>query len=178
METAEITDIRQYLTFKLWDEIFAVDVAQVREILEVATITKVPKTPEFMRGVINVRGSVVPVVDMRLKFAMPGAEETINTCIVVMEVSLDTETTVIGALVDSVQEVSEFAPDQIEPTPSLGTHMNVKFIKGIGKQDEEFVMILDIDKIFSTEELASVQDVGTGAMVEKASKEPEEAVVG
>ena len=178
MEKAEITDIRQYLTFKLGDEIFAVDVAQVREILELATITKVPKTPEFMRGVINVRGSVVPVVDMRLKFGMPGAEETINTCIVVMEVSLDSETTVIGALVDSVQEVSEFAPDQIEPTPRLGTHMNVEFIRGIGKQDEEFVMILDIDRIFSIEELASVQDVGNGVMVEKASKKPEEAVAG
>ncbi len=178
METAEITDIRQYLTFKLGDEIFAVDVAQVREILELVTITKVPKTPEFMRGVINVRGSVVPVVDMRLKFGMPGAEETINTCIVVMEVSLDTETTVIGALVDSVREVSEFAPDQIEPAPSLGTHMNVEFIKGIGKHDEDFVIILDIDRIFSTVELASVQDVGNEVMIDKASKEPEEAVAG
>jgi purine-binding chemotaxis protein CheW len=178
METAEITDIRQYLTFKLGDEIFAVDVAQVREILELATITKVPKTPEFMRGVINVRGSVVPVVDMRLKFGMSRGEETINSCIVVMEVSLDSETTVIGALVDSVQEVSEFAPDQIEPAPRLGTQMNVEFIKGIGKHDEDFVIILEIDRIFSTVELASVQDVGNGVMVEKASKKPEEAVAG
>lgn len=178
METAEITDIRQYLTFKLGDEVFAVDVAQVREILEFVSITKVPRTPEFMRGVINVRGSVVPVVDMRLKFGMPGAEETINTCIVVVEIILDSETTVLGALVDSVQEVSEFAPDQIEPTPTLGTHMNVDFIKGIGKQDEEFVMILDIDRIFSTAELATLDDVRGGVVVEEAPEKSEEALAG
>ena len=117
MAVSGISDTRQYLTFKLGEEVFAVDVAKVREILELTPITKVPKTPEFMRGVINVRGSVVPVVDMRLKFGMPRAKETINTCIVVMEVDMDGETSVIGALADSVQEVSEFQPEHIEPPP-------------------------------------------------------------
>jgi purine-binding chemotaxis protein CheW len=164
MAVATITETRQYLSFKLGDEIFAVDVAQVREILELIPITRVPKTPDFMRGVINVRGSVVPVVDMRLKFGMPVGEDTINTCIVVMEVGMEGETTVIGALADSVQEVSEFAPEEIEPAPKLGTLLNVEFIKGIGKHEEEFVIILDIDRIFSATELAEV--TGAGETVE------------
>jgi len=164
MAVSGISDTRQYLTFKLDEEVFAVDVSQVREILELIPITKVPKTPEFMRGVINVRGSVVPVVDMRIKFGMPRGEETINTCVVVMEVEMDGETAVIGALADSVQEVSEFQPEHIEPPPKLGTQLNVEFIKGIGKQEEEFVIILDIDRIFSSGELQHVTSAGETAV--------------
>ncbi|MFO7448261.1 MAG: chemotaxis protein CheW, partial [Ignavibacteriaceae bacterium] len=98
-----ITEVRQYLTFKLAEEIFGVDVAQVREILDYIKITKVPQTPDFMCGVINLRGSVVPVVDMRLKFDLEKTETTVNTCIVVVEVNLNGENTILGALVDSVQ---------------------------------------------------------------------------
>ena len=117
MSVIGITETTQYLTFKLGDEIFALDVAKVREILDFTTITRVPKTPKFMRGVINLRGSVVPVVDMRLKFDMSMTQKTVNTCIVVVEIALDNETTVLGALVDSVQEVFELEPDQIEAAP-------------------------------------------------------------
>ncbi|NVN93143.1 MAG: purine-binding chemotaxis protein CheW [Desulfuromonadales bacterium] len=153
MAVAEITESVQYLTFKLADEIFALDVAKVREILELTTITKVPQTPDFMRGVINLRGSVVPVVDMRLKFGMSMTEQTVNTCIIVVEVSLNGDSLVLGALADSVQEVVEMEPDSIEPAPHIGAKLDTNFIKGMGKVDDHFVMILDIDKIFSTVEL-------------------------
>lgn len=153
---AETIETTQYLTFNLADEIFAVDVGRVREILEITSITKVPQTPDFMRGVINLRGSVVPVIDMRLKFGMTETERTVNTCIIVVEVTMDGETIVLGSLADSVQEVIEMEPDHIEAAPHIGTHLNTEFIKGMGKHDGRFVMILDIDKIFSEQELDAV----------------------
>jgi purine-binding chemotaxis protein CheW len=158
MAIEAITAIRQYLTFNLDKEIFAVDVAHVREIQEASTITKVPRTPEFMRGVINVRGSVVPVVDMRLKLGMPAVADTIDTCIIIMEIGLDGDIVVMGALADSVQEVFELPPEQIEPVPKIGTQLNTRFIKGIGKHDEKFVIILDIENILSTDEIAMVRE--------------------
>ena len=157
MSVAGITETVQYLTFKLADEIFAFDVAKVREILELTTITKVPQTPEFMRGVINLRGSVVPVIDLKLNFSMQRTEQTINTCIIVVEVNLHGEAIVLGVLADSVQEVVEMEPNLIEPAPKLGTKLNTEFIKGMGKIGENFVMILDIDKVFSAEELSELQ---------------------
>ena len=109
----------QYLTFRLEDEVFAIDVSQAREVLEFSTITKVPRSPDFMRGVINLRGSVVPVVDLRIKFGMSMTERTINSRIVVMEIALDGEKIVVGALADSVHEVLELDPNQIEPPPRI-----------------------------------------------------------
>ena len=159
MSVTGITETTQYLTFKLGDEIFALDVAKVREILDFTTVTKVPQTPDFMRGVINLRGSVVPVVDMRLKFGMSSTERTVNTCIVVVEVDLDGETIILGALADSVQEVIDLEPDQIEPAPKIGTKLRTDFIRGMGKNDSRFIMILDIDKVFSLDELSTVQDM-------------------
>ena len=159
MATADILEITQYLTFKLDDEVFALDILKVREVLDFTTITKVPRTPEFMRGVINLRGSVVPVVDLRLKFGMTKTENTVNTCIIIVEVKVDEETTVLGALADSVQEVLDLEPGHIEPAPKIGTRLNTEFIKGMGKRDNTFIIILDIDKVFSVNELAQVQDV-------------------
>jgi purine-binding chemotaxis protein CheW len=103
---------------------------------------------------------VVPVVDLRLKFGMSKTEKTVNTCIIIMEVTVDGETTVLGALADSVEEVLELEPDQIEPPPKIGTRLKTEFIKGMGKLDEEFIIILDIDKVFSSDELAVVQTAG------------------
>ncbi len=157
MSVAGITETVQYLTFKLAEEIFAFDVAKVREILELTNITKVPQTPEFMRGVINLRGSVVPVIDLKLNFSMQRTEQTINTCIIVVEVNLSGEAIVLGVLADSVQEVVEMEPNLIEPAPKLGTKLNTEFIKGMGKVGENFVMILDIDKVFSAEELTEIK---------------------
>ena len=152
-ETAEST---QYLTFTLAEEVFAIDISQVREVLDYTTVTKVPRTPPFMRGVINLRGNVVPVVDMRVKFDMTAAETTVNTCIIIVEISVDDETTILGAMADSVQEVLELEPGQIEPPPRIGTRLNTEFIHGMGKRGDQFIMILDIDKVFSASELAAV----------------------
>lgn len=157
MSAAAIMEATQYLTFKLDDEVFAIDISQVREVLDFTMITKVPRTPEFMRGVINLRGSVVPVVDLRLKFGMSQTEKTVNTCIIIVEVAVDKETTILGALADSVQEVLDLGPDHIEPAPKIGTRLNTAFIRGMGKRDNKFTIILDIDKIFSTDELVLVQ---------------------
>ncbi len=167
MSTAEITEATQHLTFKLDEEVFAIDISKVREVLEYTDVTKVPRTPEFMKGVINLRGHVVPVVDLRLKFGMPEAEKTVNTCIIIVEVNVEEETAVLGALADSVQEVHDFEADQIEPAPKIGTRLKTDFIKGMGKRDDQFIMILDIDKVFSTDELAIVQDAGSYAASEK-----------
>ena len=166
MSVAGITEATQYLTFKLEDEVFALDISKVREVLEYTTVTKVPRTPDFMCGVINLRGGVVPVVNMRLKFGMQDAEKTVNTCIIIVEVNLDGETTVLGALADSVQEVMDLEPEQIEPAPKIGTRLKTEFIKGMGKQDNKFIMILDIDKVFSADELALVQEAGGGQTAE------------
>ena len=157
MSVTEITETRQYLTFKLGGEIFAIDVAKVREVLDFTTITKIPRTPDFMSGVINLRGNVVPVVDLRLCFEMSKTEKTVNTCIVVVEMFLDGESTVIGALADSVEEVIDLEPEQIEPAPRIGTKIRTDFIKGMGKRDAQFIMILDLDRVFSAEELSAVR---------------------
>ncbi len=153
MSVAKITEARQYLTFKMEEEVFALDVGKVREILDYTTITKVPQTPDYMKGVINLRGSVVPVVDMRLKFNMPAQDRTVDTCIIVVEITIEQEQTILGALVDSVQEVFELEPSQVEPAPRIGTKLNTDFILGMGKRDDTFVIILDIDRVFSSEEL-------------------------
>jgi purine-binding chemotaxis protein CheW len=159
MSVHGITETTQYLTFKLGEEIFALEVAKVREILDFSTVTKVPNTPDFMRGVINLRGSVVPVVDLRLKFGMNKTEKTVNTCIIVVEVTLGGETAVLGALSDSVQEVFDLDPDQIEPAPRIGTRLKTDFLRGMGKRNNNFVMILDIDRVFTQDELEMANDM-------------------
>lgn len=157
MATA-VNEATQFLTFRLQDEVYAVDVANIREILDFTTVTKVPRTPSFMRGVINLRGNVVPVIDMKLKFGMSDTEKTVNTCIIVMEVSMDDETVVLGCLADAVQEVLDLDPEQIEPAPRIGMRLNTDFIKGMGKHNEQFIIILDITRIFSCDELQSLLD--------------------
>jgi purine-binding chemotaxis protein CheW len=159
MSVQSISETRQYLTFQLGDEIFALDVSNVSEILEFTDITRVPKTPDFMKGVINLRGSVVPVLDMRLKFGLPHVEKTVNTCIIVVEINFEGDETIIGALVDSVQEVFELEPDHIEPPPKIGVGLKTEFIKGMGKKDEKFIIILDIERLLSLQELSSVTGI-------------------
>jgi purine-binding chemotaxis protein CheW len=159
MSVSGITETMQYLTFKLADEVFALDISRVREVLDKTSVTKVPQAPEFMLGVINLRGSVVPVVDMRLKFGMSRTETTVNTCIIIVEIEIDGEATVLGALVDSVQEVTDLDPHQIEPPPRMGTRLKSGFIKGMGKRDNAFIIILNIDRVFTSDELAIAQDM-------------------
>ena len=147
----------QYLTFSLDKEQFAVDIGKVREVLEFSSVTKVPRTPDFMRGVINLRGSVVPVIDLRLKLGLFCTEATIDTCIIIIEVETPDERLVLGALADSVQEVVELDPKSIQPPPRIGTRVNIDFIRGIGKRDEQFVILLDINRVLTGEELRAVE---------------------
>lgn len=157
MSVDTITETRQHLTFKLDSEVFALDVATVREVLDFTTVTKIPRTPDFMRGVINLRGSVVPVVDLRLAFGMTATEKTVSTCIIVVEVCLEGESTILGALADSVEEVIDLEPEQIQPAPKIGTSIKTDFIRGMGKRDNQFLMILDIDRVFSADQLAGLR---------------------
>ncbi len=156
MSVGDTTSL-QYLTFTLGDEVFAVDVTKAREVLDFTTVTRVPQTPRFMLGVINLRSSVVPVIDLRLKFGMEAAARTVNTCIIVMDIVVDGEVITVGALVDSVREVLEIGSDGIEPPPRIGTRLKTEFLKGMAGFDDHFVMILDIDRVFSADELALVQ---------------------
>jgi purine-binding chemotaxis protein CheW len=147
---------QQYLTFGLGEEVFALETGSVREVIELVPVTRIPKTPPFMRGVINLRGHAVPVVDLRIKFDMPQVKDTVNTCIIIVDVDVEGENCYMGAIVDSVREVFEMSSDQINPPPRMGTSIRADFIKGMGKQNEEFIMILDIAKVFSQEELQAI----------------------
>ena len=153
------TEKATYLTFDLGSELFAVDVRSVREVLDSNTVTRVPRMPDYVRGVINLRGGVVPVIDLRLKFGMEVVEDSVDTCIIVMEITLDGESTVVGGLADSVKEVFDIDPDQIEPPPRIGTNLDTDFIRGMGKHQDRFVIILDIDKVLSADELVLLDGV-------------------
>jgi len=154
-----IAETRQYMTFKLGDELFAIDVAQVREVLEVSQITKVPTAPDYMRGVVNVRGQATPAVDLRLRFGLPKGTDTVHTRIIVMELELDGEATVLGGIADSVHEVIELDPANIDPPPRIAMRWRTDFIQGMGKRGDEFIIILDVNSVFSSQELALVRDV-------------------
>jgi len=149
--------IGQYLTFRLGEEIFGIDVGKAREVLDVVNVTRVPQAPDYMIGVINLRGSVVPVINLRKKFGLNDVEKTIDTCIIVMEIELNGETIVIGTLVDSVQEVLDLDENHIEPPPRLGSKLNTEFIKGMGNLEDQFIIILDIDQVFTIEELFEIE---------------------
>lgn len=146
----------QFITFRLGDELFAINVTQVREVLDLTQITKVPTAPDYMRGVVNVRGRAIPVVDLRRKFGLPPVDDTVNTRIVVLELQLDGESTTLGGIADSVHEVIELEAAQIDPPPSIAMRWRTEFIRGMGKRGDQFVIILDIGAVFSSDELALV----------------------
>jgi len=153
MVATEIVESNQYLTFTLGDEDFALDINKVREVLDYTNITKVPRMPTYLCGVINLRGNVVPVIDLRLKLGMPAIERTVDSCIVIVEINLEGELTQMGALADSVKEVIDLDQQQIAPPPRLGAKIKNDFIRGMGTQDDRFLIILDIDKILTTDEI-------------------------
>ncbi|QTA81601.1 Chemotaxis protein [Desulfonema limicola] len=150
----------QYLTFMLENENFALEINKVREVLDYTTITRVPRMPDFLRGVINLRGNVVPVIDLRLKLDMSAIKKTVDTCIVIVEIMIDGQITQVGALADSVKEVINLDPASISPAPRIGTKLKNEFIKGMGQQDGRFLIILDIDRVLSEEELDLVKSSG------------------
>jgi purine-binding chemotaxis protein CheW len=148
----------QYMTFKLGDELFAINVSQVREVLEVLQIARVPTAPAYMRGVVNVRGQAIPVVDLRLRFGLPGVSDTVNTRIIVMELNIDGEVVVIGGLADSVHEVIELDSGNVTPPPRIAMRWRADFIVGLGKRGEDFIIILDVNAVFSSEDVLAVSD--------------------
>lgn len=151
-ERAEVTG-SQYLTFIVRDENFGVEIYKVREVLDLTKFTRVPRMPAYLSGVINLRGNVVPIVDLGLRLGMAPIAQTVNTCIMIMEINVEGESTPvqIGVLSDAVQEVVDLAPDHIEAVPKMGTRLNPEFIKGMGRQGEKFIILLEIDRLLSSE---------------------------
>ncbi len=152
----------KYLTFKLGVEEYGLEILKVQEIIKMMDITKVPRTPEFVRGVINLRGKVIPVVDLRLKFCMESRENTDKTCVIVVQVTqanAPNGAVTMGTLVDEVSEVLDITGEQIEPSPEFGTAVDTAFILGMGKVAKKVIMLLDIDKVLSSGELAAVAKV-------------------
>ena len=144
----------QYLSFFLGGEAYAIGILRVREILEHQPGTRVPLTPPSIRGVINLRGKVIPIVDLAMKFGLPPTQTTKWTCIIVVETNLGDEPAVMGVLADSVSEVIDLAPSDIEVPPSFGTRVKVDYLRGMGRSGQEFVLLLDIDRVLSAEETA------------------------
>lgn len=155
-----------FLTFRLNNEVFAANVEQALTILELKPITKVPNSPKYMRGVINLRGNVLPVIDMRAKFGMPPTEFTQETCIIVLNVKIDDEPLQIGILVDAVSEVLEIHEKDIEPSPTIGTKYKVEFILGMYRLESGFIMLLDIDLIFNTDELLVAKEIDVNGVID------------
>ena len=158
VEAIEATESTLHLTFRLDNELLAVEVSRVREILDLCPITRVPRTPEFMRGVINLRGTVIPVIDLRHKFGMSRTEATIDARIVVMEINLDGIETVVGVLADAVHDVIEIDAARIDAPPETGTRWRRELVRGIGKHDATFILLLDIDRVFSDTAIAEISD--------------------
>jgi len=167
--------LNSYLSFKLGNETFAANVSKVLNILEMTKITAVPKAPEYMKGVINLRGTVLPVIDTRIKFGLTPTEFTASTCILVLEVVIEEEHLHVGGLVDSVQEVLEINNEQILPPPNLGNTYKSEFINGVYKlTDEDFIMLLDMDKIFSSDEAIALSKQAANINVSKLEDVKEE----
>ncbi len=145
----------KYLTFFLGDEIYGIEILKAREIIGLMDITTVPQTPDYMKGVINLRGKVIPVIDLRMKFSMQEGIHTQETCVIVVE---DNGTS-IGLIVDSVSEVSDITGEEIENAPSFGQGIDTSFIMGLGKVKDKIVILLDIDAVLSTEELEMVEEL-------------------
>jgi purine-binding chemotaxis protein CheW len=154
----------QYLSFFLGGEAYAIGILRVREILEHQPATRVPLTPPSIRGVINLRGKVIPIVDLAMKFGLPPTQTTQWTCIIVVETSLGGETAVMGVLADSVSEVIDLTPGDIEAPPAFGTQVKVDYLRGMGRSGQRFVLLLDIDRVLSAEETAVGNAVSPAAV--------------
>jgi len=156
---------RQYLTFMLSGEVFAIGILNIKEIIEYGNLTEVPRMPDFIRGVINLRGSVVPVIDLASRFGKPASTVSRRTCIVIIEVDYEDEHQVMGVMVDAVNEVLDIAPGEIEPAPAFGAKIRADFIRGMGKVDGRFVILLNVDHVLSLDEMSSLAGVDAGCAI-------------
>jgi purine-binding chemotaxis protein CheW len=152
-------EITQYLTFRLQGEMYAFGIMNVKEILEYGHLTQVPMMPDFIQGVINLRGEVVPVINLARRFNLPASDITKRTCVVIIEVRTDQHRQDLGVMVDSVSEVLDIPADDIRPAPGFGARIRTDFIRGMGRMGEDFVIILAEDKVLSVDELALVDEV-------------------
>lgn len=160
MNDLDIQTGEQFLAFTLRDEEYAMDITKVREVLDVTTLTKIPRMPSYLSGVINLRGNVVPVIDLGLRLGLPKIEFTVNSCIMIMEILVGDEQApvLMGGMTDRVKTVLEIPPESIEPPPRMGINISTDFILGMGRQEEKFLIILDIDKVLTTEGEALLKD--------------------
>lgn len=158
METRELVEQQQYLTFFLAGEEYAISILKVREIIEYDTVTTVPRTPKWVRGVINLRGAVVPVVDLAVKFGIEERPNTRTTCIVIIEVTIEDQGTIMGVIADSVSQVVELSANEIQDAPAFGTRIRVDFLLGIAPLGRKFALMLDVDKVLSTDEMISLNE--------------------
>jgi purine-binding chemotaxis protein CheW len=149
-------DTLQYLTFSLGDEVFAMDIRSVREIIQHGSMTIVPLMPAFVRGIINLRGAVVPVIDLQSRFGRAKAQIGKKTCVIIFDMSADGDKVELGLLVDAVSEVIEIAPAQIEPPPQFGTTIAREFIRGLGKVGKEFIVILEPERALNIDDMAAL----------------------
>jgi purine-binding chemotaxis protein CheW len=154
-------DPAQFLTFLSGGELFAIDILSIKEIIEFRTLTRVPLMPDCVLGVLNLRGAVVPVLDLQSRFSRPVSQAGRRTCIVIVELHTAPGRQVVGVMVDAVNEVLDISCDAIELPPAFGSRIRADFIRGIGKIDESFVILLDVDQVFSIDELAALVDAGT-----------------
>ena len=152
--------VSQYLIFSLANELFAVGTLRVREIIEYGNITAVPMMPSYIRGVINLRGAVVPVIDLNARFGRARTDISRRTCVVILEVQADEDTHVLGIVVDAVSAVRQIDSADVEPAPSFGTHIRADFIDGMAKVKGQFVILLDLGKVLSVDEIAMLGEVG------------------
>lgn len=151
--------VTQYLTFFVRDDEYAVEILRVREVMETLPITRIPSTPATIRGVVNVRGTVVPIVDLGIRFGAEASAISRFTCIVVVEVDVEGEAVPMGLLVDRVNQVVQLEGSQIEPVPSFGVHVRVDFLRGMGNVGGKFVMLLDIERVLSPSDLLAVAGI-------------------
>ena len=154
--------VRQFLTFMLGGEMFAMDILGIKEIIEYSTLTEVPMMPASVRGVINLRGSVVPVIDLAVRFGRAPAAVTKRTCIVIVEITLNDARQDVGVVVDAVNEVLDIPQEQIEPPPTFGTRIRTDFIQGMGNVNGRFVILLDVNQVLSLDELAEIAEQAEG----------------
>lgn len=158
-QAGKLAKAGKYLTFNMGREVYGIEILKVQEIIGMMTVTRVPKTPEFVRGVVNLRGKVIPVIDLRLKFELEPREDTDRTCIIVVQVNLIGASVVMGLIVDEVSEVLNVLAEQIEASPTFGGKVETDFILGMGKVGQKVVMLLDVDKVLASNELVAVQTI-------------------